>query len=142
MIKPTETNTLYFSSLLSSKEEFKPFFEALSGILNAQKIPFHLLPHTRDIWARDYMPIQIGIDDFLEYRYDPDYLQSTAKQDRGSKTYTSLVCDALGLQTRKTDLILDGGNVVNSSKCVILTDKIVIGKQTLVFQETIDRQNS
>jgi agmatine deiminase len=126
MIAEWSKNTLYFSSLLSSNEEFKPFFEALSGILNSQKIPFHLIPHTRDIWARDYMPIQIGIDDFLEYRYDPDYLQSTAKQDRGSKTYTSLVCNALGIQTRKTDLILDGGNVVNSSKYVILTDKIVL----------------
>ncbi|MGY6742511.1 MAG: agmatine deiminase family protein [Cecembia sp.] len=118
-------NTPYFSSLLSSKEEFNPFFEVLSGILKAQKIPFQLLPKTNDIWARDYMPIQIERDDFLEYRYDPDYLLSVGKQDRGSKTYPDLVCDALGLKTRKTDLILDGGNVINSSSCLIMTDKVV-----------------
>ena len=135
-------STIYFSSLLSSKEKFNPFFEALSRTLNSLKIPFHLLPNTRDIWARDYMPIQIGIDDFLEYRYDPDYLLSTAKQDRGSKTYPDLVCDALGLKTRKTDLILDGGNLVNSSKCVVLTDKVVTeNKHWYSKKQLIDKLN-
>jgi agmatine deiminase len=125
MISEWSKNTIYFSSLLSTEERFKTFYQALRDILAGHQLQSRLLHKTKDIWARDYMPIQIGIDDFLEYRYDPDYLQSTAKQERGSKTYPDLVCDSLGLRTRKTDLILDGGNVVNSSKCIILTDKVI-----------------
>lgn len=105
MIPEWSKNIIYFSSILSSDIRFNHFFKALQNVLNANKLPFDLLPKTNDIWARDYMPIQIDKEDFLEYRYDPDYLLSTSKQDRGSKTYPDLVCDAMGLKTRKTDLI-------------------------------------
>ena len=116
---------IYFSSILRSDIRFVPFFKALQEVLSTHQLPFETIPNTNDIWARDYMPIQIAEGDFLEYRYDPDYLLSTSQQDRGSKTYPDLVCDAMGLKTRKTDLILDGGNVINSSTCLIMTDKVV-----------------
>jgi agmatine/peptidylarginine deiminase len=52
-------------------------------------------------------------------------LQGHWKGCRDSKTYPDIVCDALKLKTEKSDLILDGGNFVKSSNCIILTDKIV-----------------
>lgn len=37
---------------------------------------------TNDYWARDYMPIQLGENEFLKYRYYPDYLvKSKNKKD-------------------------------------------------------------
>ncbi|MCF8231353.1 MAG: agmatine deiminase family protein [Bacteroidales bacterium] len=83
------------------------------------------MPDTKDIWARDYMPIQINDDTYIEYRFDPDYLQKASKGSRDLKTYPDIVCDSLKLQTEKSDIIMDGGNVVKSTDCIILTDKIV-----------------
>jgi agmatine/peptidylarginine deiminase len=94
------------------------------------------LPDTKDIWARDYMPIQINDNKFIEYRYDPDYLQGNWKGSRDLKTYPDIVCDLIKLSTKKCDLIMDGGNFVKSSDCVILTEKIV--KENRLFYSKTD----
>jgi agmatine/peptidylarginine deiminase len=87
-------------------------------------INYGFLPATNDIWCRDYMPIQVLEKKFIEYRYEPDYLQS--QSERNSKTYPAIVCDALKLKTIKTILILDGGNVIKTDNKVILTEKVLI----------------
>ena len=84
-----------------------------------------MLPLTNDIWARDYMPIQLANGDLIEFRFDPDYLQGRYKGYRDLKTYPDLVCDAISKKTVKSDIIMDGGNIVKSKDCIILTDKIV-----------------
>jgi agmatine/peptidylarginine deiminase len=71
------------------------------------------------------MPIQVSESKFVEFRYDPDYLQGTGAEERKLKTYPDIVCDAINLKTVKSEIILDGGNVVKSQNSVILTDKIV-----------------
>lgn len=79
-------------------------------ILDKRSIDYDFLPETNDVWCRDYMPVQVSVSKFIEYRYDPDYLQE--KKYRKKKTYPDLVCDRIGLKTFKTDVILDGGNVI------------------------------
>lgn len=69
------------------------------------------------------MPIQVSWNKFIEYRYDPDYLQ--AKKWRSLKSYPDLICDRTAIKTQKNDVILDGGNVVKWEDKVILTDKII-----------------
>ena len=124
MITDAQTNFVYFSELLNSSSEFKAFSTQLTNILDKHKISYGFLPDTNDIWCRDYMPIQISEKKFIEYRYDPDYLQS--KKERSNKTYPDIVCYALQLKTIKTGLILDGGNIIKSSDKAILTDKVSI----------------
>ena len=123
MISDFETNSIYFSELLKTEERLTGLFNELSGVLKSQGINPKFLPKTKDIWARDYMPIQLTNEKFVEYRYDPDYLQGI--QYRHLKTSPDIVCDAIGLKTNKTDIILDGGNVVKSNNTVILTDKVI-----------------
>ena len=36
-----------------------------------------LLYNTLDVWARDYMPVQLTHDVFLSFTYKPDYLQDS-----------------------------------------------------------------
>lgn len=124
MITDAQTNFVYFSELLNLRPEFKAISTQLTNILDKHKISYGFLPETKDIWCRDYMPIQVSEKKFIEYRYDPDYLQS--KKERSNKTYPDIVCDALQLKTIKTGLILDGGNVIKSDDIVILTDKVLI----------------
>jgi len=125
MIADWQTNKIYLSVKLN--EKFPKTFENLVEKLKEYNYKPDLLEKTFDIWARDYMPIQVSTYKFIEYRYDPDYLQGSSKQieTRELKTYPDLVCDAIGLKTVKTDIIIDGGNVVKSENAIILTDKVV-----------------
>ena len=123
MIADWQTNKVYLSDKL--REAFPQTYKNLVEKINSLNGNPEFLPETKDIWARDYMPIQISDSKFIEYRYDPDYLQGNWKGSRDLKTYPDIVCDSIGLKTEKSDLILDGGNFVKSSDCIILTDKIV-----------------
>ncbi len=125
MIPDKDTNIVYISKFLKTKPEFVSTCNQITDILDKYHVSYYFLEGTKDIWARDYMPIQVSEKKFIEYRYDPDYLQGTEKGARDSKTYPDIVCDSLNLKTIKTDILLDGGNIVKSSDCVILTDKIV-----------------
>jgi len=124
MIADNQTNTVYLSSLLKSDPRFTKTCDEITTILKSFNIPFKFLENTNDIWARDYMPIQVSKHKFIEYRYDPDYLQGLEPDQRDFKTYPDLVCESLKLKTVKSNIILDGGNVIKSTNCVILTDKI------------------
>lgn len=70
------------------------------------------------------MPIQLSPVSYLQYVYDPDYL-------RGSVVYRTdgaMCFEKLGFSNvkviKKTDIILDGGNVIKCDDSVIMTDKV------------------
>lgn len=125
MIADWQTNKIYLSIILNKK--FPKTFKNLVAKLKDYNYTPDILQNTFDIWARDYMPIQVSKNKFIEYRYDPDYLQgnSDKKERRELKTYPDIVCETIGLKTVKTDIIIDGGNVVKSENAIILTDKVV-----------------
>jgi len=125
MISDSEVNTIYFSERIKSDTRFSKTSNQIFSILDSYGANYELLPGTKDIWARDYMPIQISKEKFVEYRYDPDYLQGDWKNRRDIKTYPDIVCDLIKLRPDKSDIIMDGGNFVKSSNCIIITDKIV-----------------
>lgn len=140
MISDKDTNVVYFSELLKTDTRFSQTCQQIFEKLDSFGIIPELLPKTKDIWTRDYMPVQISDDKFVEYRYDPDYLQGTWKGSRDLKTYPDIVCDSIELKTVKTDIILDGGNVIKSKGCIILTDKIVYENRLLCNKtELIER---
>lgn len=125
MISDSQTNAIYFSDLLRTDKRYSKTFNDLHKVLTACGMQYDFLSKTWDIWARDYMPIQVSKDRFIEFRFDPDYLQGKGIERRELKTYPDIVCEDIGLRTIKTDIILDGGNVVKSDNAVILTDKVV-----------------
>jgi len=140
MISDRHTNIIYFSKRLKTDLRFSDTYEQISESLKSLGIKPRLLPDTKDIWARDYMPIQISKSKFIEYRYDPNYLQGKWKGCRDLKTYPDIVCDSIELTTEKSDIILDGGNVVKSDNCLILTDKVVVeNKLSYSKTELIDK---
>jgi agmatine deiminase len=121
MITDAQTNFVYFSGLL--KEKHPKFCEELTKILKRHGYEPNYLQNTNDIWCRDYMPVQVSENKFIEYRYDPDYLLD--RKWRRRKTYPDLVCETLDFDTIKSDLILDGGNIIKWIDKVVLTDKII-----------------
>jgi hypothetical protein len=111
---------LYFSHWLSTNKVYRDVLNQITLLLDTHKIAYQLLPNTKDIWARDYMPIQVNTHTFVSYVYQPDYLQ----EEKNFITNADEVCKTLGIETIKTKLILDGGNVVKHKNKVILTDAI------------------
>lgn len=119
MIIDSETNLLYLSEVLRSREEF---FNNLTSLLTKNGVKYKLLPETNDIWAVDYMPIQTDLTKFIQFRYEPDYLQND--EFILTQTNTKSVCKTVNLNTTDSEIKLDGGNVIKGKNWVILTDKI------------------
>lgn len=124
MITNIETNTLYISSLLKDK---KPTFynRFLKNLKSVDIIPKEIV-ETNDIWCRDYMPIQIAKNTLLQFDYNPNYLNT--KKYVHLRSNLNLIINSNdffnNFKIIKTNIILDGGNIVKSSDTIILTDKI------------------
>ena len=123
LLHDEETNVVYLSPWLKDKKEGHPdFYQRLTTLLKDIKIKSIELKSTNDYWARDYMPIQLGKDEFLKYHYYPDYLVNI----NYIKTITnaSNVIRGMGLNCRSTELIIDGGNMVSCGPYIVMTDKV------------------
>jgi agmatine deiminase len=125
MIVDKQTNKLYLADCLPIKHQ--RFFKEFEQILKKNNVDFDFLPNTKDIWAVDYMPIQIDIDKFVQFTYNPDYLQSS----KWAKTISDVdyICEAINLNKVKSDIILDGGNVTKTTDKVIMCDKVFLDNQ-------------
>jgi agmatine deiminase len=119
MITDNQTNFLFLSEKLREKTQF---LLELLFILDRQKIKHEFLPFTNDIWAVDYMPIQQDLNKFIQFRYEPDYLQN--KRFLSTQTDPKPVCRAIGLNALESGIKVDGGNVIRGKDWVILTEKI------------------
>ena len=120
MITDKETNTIYFSEKLL--EQSPEIAKQISESIKLFGADCRFLPGTKDIWARDYMPVQVNDHKLIQFTFYPDYLI----EYEYLKSEPDSICADLTLNIVKSDIILDGGNVVKSDNCVIMTDKIVI----------------
>jgi len=120
MLADDQKNKLYLSGCLPEKNPI--FFSEFEAVLKKCHIPFDLFPNTKDIWAIDFMPVQVSADKFIQFKYNPDYLQD--KEWIDSIPDVDLICDTIDLERTKSEIVLDGGNVVRSSDSVIMCDKI------------------
>ena len=120
MIAASQTNLLYLADTLPKK--YPAFFQRFDKLLKECKINFQLLPGTKDVWAVDYMPVQVRRKQFVRFVYNPQYLQTG--QLVKTITDTDAVCKSIGIEIIKSKIVLDGGNVVNSANKVIITERV------------------
>lgn len=120
MINDYQTNKVYLAEGIKG---YPKVAERLLWALYTEGIEEEYLPHTKSVkhvWARDYMPLQLDTDTFLQYRYSPDYLRGYPEYIPQYET----IARSLKLKCRTTKLIIDGGNVVKCGGRVIMTDKV------------------
>lgn len=126
------TNTCYFSwQLLESPGGANIIHRIMD------KTDVRLLQGTRDIWCRDYMPIQIYENRFIGYEYTPDYLDKHAFA--AYQTNPARVLDRLEIDAIQSGLIIDGGNVIKTNKAIIMVDKVFWENSHLKKGMVIDR---
>lgn len=123
MIPESLSNRVYFSALLPAVCPVT--YSGLVEILDRYGVPHSLLEGTKDIWCRDYMPIQTIDNRFVLFRYEPDYLLDTAKH-KASITDNSIAGRYVGSSYLEDSrgIKIDGGNVVHSGCKVIMTAKV------------------
>jgi agmatine deiminase len=120
MVTGKEVNTVYLSDKLLSDKRFTNNCKALIGLLDKHEINYEFLKSTKDIWCRDYMPIQIDNSKFIQFRYEPSYLRDDLRLQSDPKE----VCKANGIHPHFSEINLDGGNVVSWSDRAIITDRV------------------
>ena len=117
---------MFFSTHL--KADYPVFFRRVSSVLGQYGIVVGLLEDTADYWCRDYMPIQVGEDRFVKYKYSPDYLDHPAS--RCYVTNVDKAIDQLDITPDRlfdlADIVLDGGNAVKTPSHIIMTEKVFI----------------
>lgn len=121
MINDNNKDQLFLADSVPVKHP--KFYNNFIKILKENKIKFTLLGGTKDIWCRDYMPIQNAAGEFIQFSYQPDYLKSP----RYGKTITNVnaVCKKLKIKTIKSKIVLDGGNIVYCGGKIIMCDKVL-----------------
>lgn len=123
MVNEDYSNMVYFSGLLP--ERCPKTFKGLEEVLHKYDVTYGLLEGTKDIWCRDYMPIQTIDNRFVLFRYEPDYLLDTAKH-KASITDNSIAGRYVGTSYLEDSrsIKIDGGNVVHSGCRVLMTAKV------------------
>lgn len=123
MITDNLTDAVFFSDLLPQR--CPVLYESIHKILHDHSIGHQLLINTKDIWCRDYMPIQAGDRHFVFYQYNPNYLQTPY--------YKRTITDVNHIENidflrqgkwTDLDLVIDGGNMVKCDDKIIMTEKV------------------
>ena len=123
MIPDYGCNAVYFSEWL--KKDYSDIYKGLVRILNKHNVAYDIIPNTKDVWCRDYMPLQLDKERYLCYEYKPDYLMNSAR-NRKYITDSLNVCRDMQLNIKETPLIMDGGNVVKVGNKAIMTEKVFV----------------
>ena len=121
MITDQQTNKLYLSALL--KEKYPEFHRNLAQKLHSNGVTVNYLNNTKDIWCRDYMPIQLDEKWFVQFRFNPSYLNY--KKYDVIRTNPKDVWGEMNLKVKESDIVMDGGNVVKWYDKAIITDRIL-----------------
>lgn len=130
-IQPTQMKqTVYFSEYITAYKCWNNIKEALE----ANGVSYGLLPKTKDIWARDYMPAFSG-GQYVAYKYNPDYLQDS-KEYITENVYE--VFDFSKDSIVNTELIIDGGNIIVCGDKIIMTDKIFVENPNYTREQVVE----
>ena len=120
MIADHETNVVYVADTLERR--FPSVHAGVKPILDEHGIPLRIIPGTRDIWCRDYLPIQVSENRFVQFRYAPDYLTGKYRHLRADGEIGPTLPFIVNCE--RSEIVLDGGNVVGWGDRAIVTDKV------------------
>jgi agmatine/peptidylarginine deiminase len=119
MVPDNLTNCAYFSHLLSCR--WPDLARTLTDMLSTRGIATGWIPSTRDVWCRDYMPVQLAVGRFVQFRYAPSYLRGyehlITPPEVARATLNGAACAT-------SPIALDGGNVVGWGGHVLMTERV------------------
>lgn len=112
---------VYMSDLL--KERYPETCNRLLQILDKYHVTYDWIKGTKDIWCRDYMPVQTESGKFIQFRYEPSYLKGR-KEWEESRSDVKEICRINNIDAAFSDINLDGGNVLICDGRAIISDRL------------------
>lgn len=119
MLTDQNKNLVCYSDKIVANESFFSCFKDVLAILGRYGVKTEKIAPTNDIWCRDYMPVQLSTDNFVQFQYSPKYLQ-----DQPKLITPPIELEWYSKQVQLSEIVLDGGNIVNSSSKAIISDRI------------------
>ena len=126
---------VYMSELL--KTNYTEACDRLISILEKHNVKYAFLKGTKDIWCRDYMPVQTESGKFIQFRYNPSYLKGNVEWE-ASRSDVKEVCRLNNINAQFSDINLDGGNVLICDGRVIISDRIFVENPDKDKNEIVD----
>ena len=133
--KQTGEQIVYMSELL--KTGYPETCERLIKILEKHHVKYAFLKGTKDIWCRDYMPIQTKSGKLVQFKYDPSYLKGKEEWEK-SRSDVREVCKVNGFEPRFSEINLDGGNVLICDGRAILSNRIFSENPDMSKEELVN----
>lgn len=124
---------VFFSENL--KRYYPKLYNELTEILSKHEVCHGILKGTADYWCRDYMPVQVCENSFVQFQYHPDYLEGLRDYETPTETSIGLAKTLLpDSSICVSSIVADGGNFTFASikkdrgytPIVIMTEKIFI----------------
>lgn len=124
---------VFFSENL--KRYYPKVYNELTEILSKHDVHYGVLEGTADYWCRDYMPVQVDGNSFVQFKYHPDYLEELRDYETSTETSIKLAKTILPSSSIcVSPIVADGGNFTFGSikkgrgytAVVIMTEKIFI----------------
>jgi len=112
---------VFMSELL--KARYPQTCNNLTQILERNNVKYAFLKGTKDIWCRDYMPVQIESGKLIQFKYDPSYLRGN-KEWEESRSDVKEVHRLNQINAQDSDINLDGGNVLICNGRAIISDRV------------------
>lgn len=116
-----EGQTVYMSELLMSR--YPETCKGLIKILEKHYVNYSFIKGTKDIWCRDYMPVQTESGKLIQFTYNPSYLKGK-KEWEESRSDVKDICEKNNIVATVSDINLDGGNVLICDGRAIISDRI------------------
>lgn len=113
-----------FAGLLTQK--YPKVWGRIREVLESYGVEYALIEGCKDIWVRDFMPLDLGNGRFLSYEYAPNYLSKLP--------HLRTPCPRAEVDL---GLVLDGGNFVKLGQSVLVCEKILSENPSLSQDEII-----
>lgn len=126
---------VYFSDLLPVRH--RSFYNGLTTLLIRNNVEHALLPGTKDIWCRDYMPVPTKRNGLVQFTYEPSYLNTALF--RNTITDPQPITDRLQWSCIASSIRLDGGNVVQAHNKVLMCDRVFRENPEITGNELINQ---
>lgn len=124
----------YFAPFLCDYSKYKRIWVQIESVLRSENELYNFVPNAKDIWVRDFMPVQRHDGKFLIYRYNPDYLKGKNDKYRTNCRDAFIEIGAADILSSDlsvhTNLVIDGGNMIkcidkNGTDCIVMTSKVL-----------------
>jgi agmatine deiminase len=116
----SQSGTVYVSDLL--RRRHPKFYADLKSVLNRTGNGIKEVVGTRDIWIRDYAPVQVDENEYVQFTYQPSYLKGCQDTITPPQVMAQMLPKASACIY--SDIVLDGGGVLKRGGLAIVTDRV------------------